>query len=134
VCACVCRLRDDYNLLSLFLSLSPSLSLYMYTGSFVTTIIFGFWVALLIPYFEEMICPQDELTLTPFYKFECEPHPIFKPTIPLNIPWCVLCVCVCEYVYKYISIYIYTHVYVHTYIYMYIYTYIYMYIYIYNTI
>merc|ERR1719253_1426333 len=33
-----------------------------------------------------MICPQDELTIKPFYTFDCEPHKIFKATIPVTVP------------------------------------------------
>jgi len=68
------------------IKLSPKKTWEGFIGGFVTTIIFGMWAAYLIPMFNEMICPQDELTVQPFVSFNCEPHAIFKPTIPLDIP------------------------------------------------
>jgi len=68
------------------IKLSPKKTWEGFMGGFITTIIFGMWASYLIPHFDEMICPQDELTLSPFVRFNCEPHAIFKATIPLNVP------------------------------------------------
>jgi len=68
------------------IKLSPKKTWEGFIGGFVTTLLFGLWACYLIPSFDEMICPQDELTIKPFYTFDCEPHKIFKATIPVTVP------------------------------------------------
>jgi len=68
------------------IKLSPKKTWEGFLGAFVTTVIFALWAGVLMSYFEYMVCPQEELTITPFHKVDCKPDPIFLPTYPITVP------------------------------------------------
>jgi len=68
------------------IKLSPKKTWEGFFGALVTTLVFGQWACGLTPYFEYMICPQEELTIVPFSKVDCTLNPAFVPSIPLPMP------------------------------------------------
>jgi len=68
------------------IKLSPKKTWEGFLGAFLTTVVFGWWGGYLLSFFPNMICAQEELTITPFPQMNCVPDPIFVPSVPFKVP------------------------------------------------
>ena len=60
------------------IKLSPNKTVEGFVGGGISTIIFAIWVSDFISQYQQIICPQTEITLVPFHALKCERPDIYE--------------------------------------------------------